>query len=233
MVIGTSTLAVVTVGGIEIWITETMVNTWIIMLVLTALSLIVNRSLKKYRDIPHGFQNVIEAIVEAFDIFVRSTAGDKLYQIGNWYFMVFSFIILCNLLGVFGLRSPTADWSMTFACALGTFAMILSNGFKFRKGEYIKTFFEPNFLFLPLNIIGELSRPVSLSFRLFGNVLSGTIIITLIYAIAPVVLQLFLPAALHVYFDLVMGSIQAYIFCVLSFSFVGAAAAAGSESGDA
>ncbi|MCL1848230.1 MAG: F0F1 ATP synthase subunit A [Clostridiales bacterium] len=202
-----------------------MVNTWVIMLALTIFSLIAHASLKKFRDIPRGFQNVVEAIVEAFDIFVRSTAGDKLYQIGNWYFMVFSFIVICNLLGVFGLRAPTADWSMTFACALGTFVMIQATGFRFRKSGYIKSFFEPNFLFFPLNVIGELSRPVSLSFRLFGNVLSGTIIITLIYTIAPALLQLFLPAALHIYFDMVMGTIQAYIFCVLSFSFIAAASA--------
>jgi len=193
------------------------------MLGFVVFSVIVRMALKRFRDVPDGFQNVVEALVEAFDAFVETTAGPKLNMLGNWYFMIFSFILVSNIAGIFGLRSPTADWSMTFACALSTFAAIQIIGWKFRGFGYIKSFFEPNPLLFPLNIIGELSRPVSLSFRLFGNVLSGTIIVSLIYSVAPLYLQLGVPAALNVYFDLVTGAIQTYIFCVLSLSFIGAA----------
>jgi len=202
-----------------------MVNTWIIMLGLALFSIIVRVALKKFTEIPHGFQNVIESLVEIFDNFVQSTAGRKLYQIGNWYFMICCFIMASNLVGIVGLRAPTADWSMTFACAFSTFLTIQIMGTKFRKGAYLKSFIEPHFLFLPLNIIGELSRPVSLSFRLFGNVLAGTIIMTVTYALLPLYLRVFLPSALHMYFDLLSGTIQTYIFLVLSFSFIGSACA--------
>ena len=233
MDVSTQNLAVLWIGGVEIWITETIVNTWIIMLALTLFSVFVRLSLKKFEDIPTGFQNVIETLVETFDSFVRSSAGQKLYQVGNWYFMLCCFIMISNLVGVIGLRAPTADWSMAFACALSTFLAIQVMGTKFRKVAYLKSFFEPHFLFFPLNVIGELSRPISLSFRLFGNVLAGTIIMTLIYAIVPLYLRLFVPAALHIYFDLLSGAIQTYIFCVLSFSFIGSACTGDPEQEEA
>jgi F-type H+-transporting ATPase subunit a len=76
----------------------------------------------------------------------------------------------------------------------------------------------------PLNLIGELARPVSLSFRLFGNILAGMILMTLLYTMAPVVLRFIVPIPLHFYFDLFSGILQAYVFCILSLSFIGAAA---------
>jgi F-type H+-transporting ATPase subunit a len=193
------------------------------MIALIIFSIIVRISIKNFKELPYGFQNVIESLVETFDIFVQSAAGNKVHNLGNWYFMIFSFIFIANIIGIVGLKSPTADWSMTFACALITFVTIQIVGVKHRKGAYLKSFFEPHFLFFPLNIIGELSRPISLSFRLFGNVLTGTIIISLIYTVAPVILRFLLPAALNIYFDLITGALQTYIFCILSLSFIGAA----------
>jgi len=222
--ISTKNVAVIKIGSIDVWITETMVSTWVIMAALIALSLYVHWSMKRFKDRPGGFQNVIEILVETCDNFVRATAGSKIYYIGGWYFMVFAFMMASNLVGVVGLRAPTADWSMTFACALTTFGCIQFVGVKQRRMGYIKSFFKPVFIFLPLNIISELSRPISLSFRLFANVLSGTIILTLVYTIAPIYLRLFLPAAMHIYFDIITGAIQTYIFCVLSLTFIGSAA---------
>ena len=217
-------LAIIRIGDLEIWITETIVSTWIIMLVLVLFSIVVRIRLKKFQDVPDGFQNVVETLVETFDNFVQNTAGSKLYQVGNWYFMIFAFLMISNLVGIVGLRAPTADLSMTLACALSTFALIQAMGLKFRRGAYLKSFFEPFFLFFPLNVIGELSRPVSLGFRLFGNVLTGSILLTLIYSVAPVFLRFIIPPILHIYFDIAIGAIQTYIFCVLSLSFIGAAA---------
>jgi F-type H+-transporting ATPase subunit a len=84
---------------------------------------------------------------------------------------------------------------------------------------------EPVFIFAPLNIIGEFARPISMSFRIFGNVLGGMILMSLLYAmlgwVAAVIL---LPAFLHMYFDLFAGVLQAIIFTMLSITFVGIAA---------
>jgi len=213
------------IGGVEVWITETIVNTWIIMLVLTIFALVVRMNLRKFRPVPSGFQNVVEAIIEAFDGFVQSSAGEKLMFLGNWYFMAFFFILTSNLSGLVGLRPPTSDWTVTFAFALVTFVLIQVVGVKFRKGAYVKSFFEPHPVFFPLNLIGELARPISLSFRLFGNILGGMILISLIYTLAPIYVRFAIPVALHAFFDVIAGVLQTYIFCVLSLSFIGAMAA--------
>lgn len=213
-------LWVLNVFGVEVWITRTIFNTWIIMLVLIAIAAIVRVKLRTFEEIPHGFQNAIEAGIEMFDNFVLNTVGEELFFLGRWFFTVFVFLLASSVSSVFGMRPPTADWATTFALAMGTFFLIQIVGIKFRGRNYLKTFIEPNIVFFPLNLIGELARPVSLSFRLFGNVLSGLIIMTLLYTLTPLLVRFGVPAALHAYFDLFMGALQTYIFCVLSLMFV-------------
>jgi F-type H+-transporting ATPase subunit a len=215
---------VVTYGeDFQLHITESIINMWMIMGVLILFAIIARIKLKNFKEIPTGFQNVVEMIIEAFNNFVVATAGPKMAVLGHWYFMVFSFIILSNLSGMLALRPPTADWTVTFAFALSTFILIQFMGIKYRGFSYIKSFFEPFAVFFPLNFLGELARPVALSFRLFGNVLSGLILLGVVYELVPRVLQLGVPVAIHAYFDLFVGLIQAYIFTVLSLAFIGAA----------
>jgi len=214
--------------GIEVWITETIVNMWIIMAVLIGLAIVIRVKLhfikksnpEAYADSPRGLQNAIETIVEAFDHFVISSAGPRLAYLGHWFFTVFFFVMFSNFSGVI-LRPPTAYWPVTFALAFVTFILIQVMGIKYRPKEYIKSFFAPVFIFFPLNVIGEFARPISLSFRLFGNILGGTILLGLIYGIAPVFMRVGIPVALHLYFDFAMGLLQAYIFTVLSLYFIG------------
>jgi F-type H+-transporting ATPase subunit a len=196
--------------------------------ILIAFAVVVRIKLKKFDERkPKGFQNVVELMVEMFDGFVKSSAGEKFRGIGSWFFMVFAFILISNISGLIflgTLRPPTADWSVTFALAMSTFVIIQIMGIKHRKGNYLKSFLEPVVFFLPINLIGELARPVSLSFRLFGNVLGGMILITLLYQL-PAYILVGIPTVLHAYFDLIAGLLQTYIFCVLSLSFIGEAAA--------
>ena len=210
--------------GLEVWITETIFNTWIVMAVLIGFAIAVRLMLKHFRDIPAGFQNAVEMAVEYFDKFVKAAVGEKFMYLGNWFFMVFAFILVSSLAGLLGLRPPTSDFATTFALALVTFGMIQVLGIAYRRGKYLKSFFEPYFIFFPLNVIGELARPVSLSFRLFGNVLAGTIMMSLLYGLLPVFLRFVWPAALHAFFDLFAGVLQTYIFCILSLTFIAAAA---------
>ncbi|MCL2023844.1 MAG: F0F1 ATP synthase subunit A [Oscillospiraceae bacterium] len=212
--------------GQEVWITQTIVSTWIIMGILLAFALAVRISMRWWKPIPTGFQNVVELIVDAFDGVVKSSAGESFMRLGNWFFMVFAFILTSSLTGIFGLRPPTADFATSFAFAMATFMLIQVYGLRYRKGKYLKSFFEPHFLFFPINLIGELARPVSLSFRLFGNVLAGMILMTLVYQLLPIWLQFVIPAALHAYFDLFSGVLQTYIFTVLSLTFIGQAGTA-------
>ena len=210
--------------GIEIHITETIFNTWLIMAFLIILAIIVRIMLFNWKLIPKGLQNAVELAVESFESFVKNSAGEKLMYLGGWFFTIFAFILLSNISGIIGLRPPTADWATTLAFSLATSIIIQIIGIKNRKGKYIKSFFEPVFIFFPLNLIGELARPVSLSFRLFGNILAGLILTSLVYSLLPVYLRLILPVALHIYFDLFTGILQTYIFCVLSLTFIGSAA---------
>ena len=216
--------AIWNIFGIDIWITETIVNTWIIMLVLTLIALYTRSKLKKFKEIPAGFQNAIEAVIEMFDNFITNTLGKKLSYIAPWYFMVFMFVLFSALMSIFGLRAPTADWATTFALAFASFILMLGRGFKHQKGAYLKSFFDPHFIFFPLNLIGEIAKPVSLSFRLFGNMLSGTIILTLYYGLMPYFTQIGIPALLHAFFDIIFGALQTYIFVILSLMYVKGAA---------
>ncbi|NLJ95082.1 MAG: F0F1 ATP synthase subunit A, partial [Clostridiaceae bacterium] len=172
---------VVEILGIEIWITETLVNTWLISGLLIIFAIIVRIALKNFKPVPGGFQNAVEAIVETFDNFSVGALGEKLNYISPWYFTVFLYILLSALGSIFGFRAPTADFSTTFALAFATFVLMIVMGFKHKKDNYLKSFFQPYVVFFPINIMGELAKPVSLSFRLFGNMLSGTILLSLYY----------------------------------------------------
>ena len=217
----------VELGGTTYWITQTVLNTWVIMGLLIVFAIVVRIMMSNFKEVPTSkFQNIIETLIEAFDNFIRQAAGEKLLFLGNWFFMVFSFVLVSNLSGIVGLRPPTADWATTFALAMATFILIQAMGIKFRGRKYIKSFFEPFFIFFPLNLIGELARPISLSFRLFGNILAGMILMSLLYNLAPIYVRFVIPAALHAYFDLFVGALQAYIFCVLGLAFIGGAASA-------
>ena len=215
---------VVEIAGTEVWITETIFNTWIIMAILIILAIIARIKLKDFKEIPTGFQNIIEAVVEIFDNFVTNTIGKKFYYLASWFFAVFMFILSSSLFSAFGLRAPTADYATTLALAMTSFVIMIIIGLRYKKASYFKALFEPHFLFFPINALSELAKPVSLSFRLFGNVLSGTIILTLYYALTPYLVQIGIPALIHAFFDVIMGFLQTYIFVILSLMYVKEAA---------
>ena len=218
----------INIFGLQFLITDTIVSTWIIGGVLVVFAIIVRIKSRKFTEVPKGFQNVVEMLVEAFENYLHTTAGGKLMFLGNWFFTLFVFILLANISGMFGLRPPTADWSMTIALAVVTFLLIQIIGIKFRGGAYLADMIKPyylSWLFLPINLIGEIARPISLSFRLFGNILAGTVMMTLIYSLLPWFAQIGFPAFMHGYFDLFAGVLQTYIFVTLSLSFIKGAAA--------
>ncbi|NLJ87891.1 MAG: F0F1 ATP synthase subunit A [Epulopiscium sp.] len=194
------------------------------MLVLIILALVVRFYISRFKAIPKGFQNVIELIVEVVNSFTISTMGERNKRFASFYGSVFLFILFSNLWGLLGMRPPTSDLSTTFAMALMTFLMVQYYGIKTGGiKNYLKGFLDPLPFLLPLNVIGELANPVSLSFRLFGNIVGGVIIMGLIYAALPGLLQIGIPAVLHVYFDVFSGVLQAFIFVMLSMIFVSGA----------
>lgn len=211
----------IVIGGLEIRLSETIIDTWVVMAVLIVLAIIARIKLNKFTDVPETkFQNIIETMVECMDSFVGSNMGEKYKYFGNWFFGVFAFILLSNLSGLFGFRPPTADLGTTAALALTTFVLIHFMGIITGKLGYFKGYFEPIPFLLPLNIISEIATPVSLSFRLFGNILGGSIIMGLVYTI-PMWLRVWVPSVLHIYFDVFAGCLQTFVFVMLSMAFIG------------
>lgn len=214
------------IGGVEVWITETVVNTWIFMAVLILIAVLLRLKMKKYNNKPSGLQNAVETVIEYMDSFVRSAMGDKYAYFGNWFFGVFALILLSNLSGLIGFRPPTADLCTTAAITLVTFILIHFMGVFTGKGSYFKSYLEPVPILLPLNIISEVATPISLSFRLFGNILGGMIITSMVYmalGALPGILKIFnigVPAVLSIYFDVFAGCIQTIIFVMLSMTFI-------------
>ncbi|MBO5197224.1 MAG: F0F1 ATP synthase subunit A [Lachnospiraceae bacterium] len=210
------------VFGQEVWITTTHIAMWLITLAILIFAVIANRVIKKadpYKA-PKGFLNVIELMVETVDNLTRTNMGEKHgYKFSNYIGTIFIFILLANLGGLFGLRAPTADYGVTLALGLMTFCIIHYNGFKYQKMSHITNLFKPAIL-TPINIIGEIATPLSMSLRLFGNILSGTVLLGLVYGLLPKVLLIVIPSFLHAYLDVFSGAIQTYVFCMLTMVFI-------------
>lgn len=209
--------------GQELYITTTHISIIIVVLTLLVFSLIANMAIKKAdpEKPPGPFLNVIELLVETIDNLTISNMGSKYGpRFSNYIGTLAAFILLSNLSGLLGLRSPTADYGVTLPLALITWVMIQFNGFKHQKMGKIKGLFEPFFLFFPINLIGEFATPISMSLRLFGNVLSGSVMLALIYGLIPRLLTLVWPAFLHAYLDVFSGAIQMFVFIMLTMVFV-------------
>ena len=210
--------------GHEVWITTTHVCLLIIMLILIGFSIAAHRAIKKASEVPTGFQNVVELIVEKLDGVVDGPMGKSAPKFYNYIGTIFIFILVSNISGLLGLRPPTADYGVTLPLGLLTFAMIHINKFRFQKPKDIWAGMcspLPPWLpiWLPINLISDIAVPISLSLRLFANILSGTVMMALIYGLLGWIATAW-PAALHVYFDLFSGAIQTYVFCMLTMTYI-------------
>lgn len=206
--------------GQTVWITTTHVCTLIVFLIIIGFCIAANRAVKHATEVPGAFQNVVELIVEMLDKMISGVMGPQAVRFRNYIGTIFIFILVSNISGLLGLRPPTADYGVTFALGIITFTLIHFNKFKYQKvSGVLKGLCEPWPIWAPINIISDLAVPISLSLRLFANILSGTAIMALIYALLNKVAIIW-PAALHVYFDLFSGAIQTYVFCMLTMTYI-------------
>ncbi|BBF44739.1 ATP synthase F0 sector subunit a [Lachnospiraceae bacterium KM106-2] len=209
--------------GHTVSITNTHIAILLVMVTLIIFAIVANRVIKNADPTkpPGGFLNIVEIIVEKIDGLTVANMGEEHgYKFANWIGTLFIFLLLSNISGLFGLRPPTADYGVTLSLGLITFFLIHYNGFKYQKFGHITGLFQPIPLLFPINLIGELATPLSMSLRLFGNVLSGTVMMGLIYGLVPKVLTLVWPSVLHAYFDVFSGAIQTYVFCMLTMVFI-------------
>ena len=227
-------------GGIPV--SETVTNTWIIMAFIVAVCIWLTRGMKK---VPSGKQVIAEKIVGMLYNMVESTMGKGYVNFAPYIGALFTISILGSLSSLLGMRPLTADLSTTLGWALMTFVMVQANNIRCNgiKG-WLKGFIEPVPFLLPINIVGEIANPISMSFRHFGNIAAGMVITSLMYgALASLsavllqwipnafissipIFQLGIPAILSIYFDLFTSFLQAYIICMLTMVFV---SSAGSE----
>ena len=135
---------------------------------------------------------------------------------------LFLFVLFSNWISAIPyFQSPTQDLNVTFGLALLVFVMSQVFAVRLKGGrKYLKGFIEPYPFMLPLNIVGEIAKPISHAFRLFGNIFGGAILITVISAR---LIPLVLPAGLTAFFGLFVGAIQAFVFAILAVAYINVA----------
>ena len=207
--------------GQQLWITTTHVSMLIVMTLIIAFALVVRVKLKSPDETPGLLQSGVEVAIEMLENMVSGVMGADASGFVNYIGSIFIFILISNISGLFGLRPPTADFGVTLPLGLFTFFIIHYQNIKCNKIKAFTGLFEPLPFLFPINLIGEVATPFSLGLRLFGNVLSGTVIMALFYGLVPVLLKFgVVPAVLHAYFDLFSGCIQTYVFCMLTMTYV-------------
>lgn len=205
---------------------STVVNTLIITLFLSILSIVIGRKAKKadFKQNPKGLLHIAEIFVEGIQSLTKQTMGEANVGFSPYVATLGLYLALANLFGLIGFKSPTSDYNVTLALAMMTFVLIHFNNLRFNGVKnYIKGYFEPFPFLFPINLLGELATPISLSFRLFGNILSGAIIMSLMYNALSgisVFVTPFITPIFHAYFDIFSGLIQTFIFMMLTMVFV-------------
>ena len=220
-------------GGLPI--TESQVNSWLVILSLFFFCLFLTHGLKT-KNMSRR-QIIAEWIVNTVDNLVKTNMGEFFMGFGPFIAAMLGLSACSSLLTLIGLFPPTSDINVTGGWALLTF--ILITYYKCKAGPliYIKSFGDPVPFLAPLNIISEVATPISMAFRHYGNVLSGSIISILIANLLTNVskmifgflpgylggfpyLRVGLPAILSIYFDLFSGALQAFIFAMLTMLYV-------------
>ena len=230
----------VPVGGMEIRITETVISSLVVTVILCVLCVVLGRNLSKR---PGKRQVIVEKIVTMLYGLVEDTMGKHNAKFAPYIGALFASSVMGSLISTTGFfRSSTADLSTTATWAIMTTLIVWGSNIRENGVRgWLKGFTEPVVVMTPLNIISEIASPVSMAFRHFGNVVGGSVLTTLIYYALAVVSNLVLgwipnaffssipifqvgvPAVLSLYFDFFSGAIQALVFCMLSMVYIGAA----------
>jgi len=202
-------------------VNATIFYTWVVMAVLTVVSMLVTRKLRP--DVPpNRWRTMLEVIVQGIQSQIEEIAQGPSRYLLYYAGTLFLFVAMSNLLLVVpGFTPPTASLSTTTALALSVLIAVPLFGITSRGvGGYLKTYLEPSVVMLPFNIISEFSRGISLAIRLYGNIMSGAVIAAILLGVAP----FFFPVIMDV-LGLLTGMIQAYIFAILATVYISGATA--------
>lgn len=216
-------------------ISEAQVNSVIVVLSVFFLCLFLTHGIKERPDSIR--QHIAEYIVEQVSSLVSGNMGERFSMFAPFVAAIMGISVFSSLLTLVGLFPPTSDINITAGWAILVFILITHYKLKCGPIYYLKGFAEPIPLFAPLNVIGEIATPVSMAFRHYGNVLSGSVISVLVAAALqglsakllswlPSALagfplfQIGLPAVLSIYFDVFSGCLQAFIFAMLTMLYI-------------
>jgi F-type H+-transporting ATPase subunit a len=203
----------------------TIVFTWIVMLFIVMVSSLVTRRLSTGTTLSR-WQSLLEVVVSGINDQIRAISRQESGQYLPFVGTLFLFIGVSNLLTIVpGYQAPTGSLSTTAALAICVFIAVPLFGVAERGFTgYMRHYIRPTVLMLPFNVIGELSRTIALAVRLFGNIMSGTMIVAILLSITPFLF----PIVLQV-LGLLTGIIQAYIFAVLAMVYIASATRAFKE----
>ncbi|MBO5775750.1 MAG: F0F1 ATP synthase subunit A [Clostridia bacterium] len=216
-------------------ITESQVNSALVLISIFGLCLYMTHGIKVKAETKR--QHIAEWIVEKVESMVNESMGDYFKGYAPFITSILALSAFSSLLSLFGLYPPTSDLNIVAGWAILVFALITYYKLKSGPLKYLKGFLEPVPFLAPMNIIGEFATPLSMSFRHYGNVLSGTVISALLASalqgLSRMVLgwlpaglsniplfQVGIPAVLSIYFDVFSGCLQAYIFAMLTMMYV-------------
>ena len=221
----------------DLTVTESQINSLIVLITVLGLCLYLTHGLRT-RNISRR-QHLIEWAIEKVDAMVTDSMGEYFKAFPPFIMAILLLSAFSSLLSLFGLYPPTSDINIVAGWAVLVFFIITYYKFKCGPLGYVKSFCDP-VLLAPLNIISEVATPISMAFRHYGNVLSGSVIgvliATALQGLSKLLLgwlpgflgefpflQIGLPAVLSIYFDVFSGCLQAYIFAMLTMMYVGGA----------
>ena len=204
----------------------TIVFTWLVMALLVLASWLVTRRLSESTTISR-WQNLLEVLVVGMRDQIRDVSRQEPRQYLPFVGTLFVFIAAANLLNVVpGYVAPTGSLSTTTALAICVFVAVPTYGIASEgPGHYFGRYLRPTPLMLPFNVIGEISRTIALAVRLYGNIMSGTVIVAILLSLTPY----FFPVVMQL-LGLLTGMIQAYIFAVLAMVYIASATSARSAA---
>ncbi len=204
----------------------TIVFTWFVMALMVLGSWLVTRRLSPTTRLSR-WQNLLEVLVTGIRNEIHEITGQVPGRYLPFVGTLFLFIAVSNLLSIVpGYEPPTGSLSTAAALAGCVFVAVHIYGITQKGLSYFAQYIKPSVFMLPFNIMGELSRTLALAVRLFGNIMSGTMIVAILFAIAPLIFPIAMQAL-----GLLTGLIQAYIFAILAMVYIAAATRAQRQEG--
>ena len=208
-----SKLISIPIGKFHLSFNPEIITQWCIMIVLTILMIWATKDLKK---VPDKKQTVVETIYKTVRKLVYDNMGEKYDSYIPIFGTMAVFLLLMNFMGLIGIKPPTQNYSIALGLALCSFLLIHGNAIKqLGFGHYLLGYGKPFAVMLPINIMERAVFPISLSLRLFGNMVAATIILDLVYN-GLGKLAIGLPIPVHLYFDVFDGALQMVVFLMLT-----------------